>query len=152
MLGGRRKAREILFRALYEVEAGGEDLREALEYSLGRYHLREDARDHVVDLASFLAQHQAEIDVRLKKQLAHWELARVSLVVRSIMRLAMAELMVSKEVPVEVVLDEAIRLAQRYGEAGAAGFVNGVLDPIASEVRPEEVRRSRESRAEESGS
>lgn len=145
MQGGRRKAREILFRALYESEVGGEDLREALEYSVGRYHLREDARDHVVDLARFLAQHRAEIDLRLQRQLAHWALDRVSLVVRSILRLASAELMNSKEVPVEVILDQAIRLAQRYGEEGAASFVNGVLDPIAAEFRPEEERPARKS-------
>lgn len=143
MQGGRRKAREILFRALYESEVGGEDLREALEYSLGRYHLREDARDHVVDLAAFLAQHRAEIDRRLQKQLAHWALDRVSLVVRSILQLASAELMSSPEIPVEVILDQAIRLAQRYGEEGAASFVNGVLDPIAAELRPEKERPAR---------
>jgi N utilization substance protein B len=150
MQGGRRKAREILFRALYESEVGGEDLREALEYSLGRYHLREDARDHVVDLAAFLAQHRAEIDRRLQKQLAHWALDRVSLVVRSILRLASAELMISREIPVEVILDQAIRLAHRYGEEGAASFVNGVLDPIAAELRPEEERPARKSSNAES--
>lgn len=149
MQGGRRKAREILFRALYESEVGGEDLREALEYSLGRYHLREDARDHVVDLAAFLAQHRAEIDRRLQKQLAHWALDRVSLVVRSILQLASAELMSSPEIPVEVILDQAIRLAQRYGEEGAASFVNGVLDPIAAELRPEEERPARKGTAAE---
>ena len=150
MQGGRRKAREVLFRTLYESQVGGEDLRETLEYSLGRYHLREDARDHVADLARFLTQHRAEIDLRLQKQLMHWTLERVSLVVRSILRLASAELMISKEIPVEVVLDEAIRLAQRYGEEGAAPFVNGVLDPIAAELRPEEKRAMKESGKRES--
>jgi N utilization substance protein B len=142
--GGRRKAREILFRSLYEVELSGDPLREALEFSLGRFHLSEDARDHAVDLAGFLEEHRDGIDERLRRQLAHWDLARVSGVVRSILRLASAELMISSDVPVEVVLDEAVRLAQRYGEEGAGGFVNGVLDPVAAELRPGEAGARRD--------
>ncbi|MCA9727598.1 MAG: transcription antitermination factor NusB [Candidatus Eisenbacteria bacterium] len=146
--GGRRKAREILFRVLYEVEVSGDDLRDALDFALGRYHLTEDARDHAVDLAAYLEQHQAEIDRGLGPRLAHWELGRLSMIVRAILRLAWAELAATPEVPVEVILDEAIRLAQRYAEPGAPGFVNGVLDPIAAELRPGEGRARRDGREE----
>lgn len=135
MQGGRPKAREVLFRVLYEVEISGDDVIESLEYSLGRYHLSEDARDHVMEMARAFHRHQAEIDGRISDSLLDWSFSRLSVVVRSVLRLAVTELIHAGEIPVEVILDQAIRLAQRYGEDGSDAFVNGVLDRIAGEVR-----------------
>jgi N utilization substance protein B len=138
MQGGRPKAREVLFRVLYEVEISEEDVVESLEYSLGRYHLSEDARDHVMEMARAYDGHRDEIDDRISGALVDWSFSRLSVVVRSVLRLAVTELVHAVEIPVEVVLDQAIRLAQRYGESGSDAFVNGVLDRIAGEVRPAE--------------
>jgi N utilization substance protein B len=138
MQGGRPKAREVLFRVLYEVEISEEDVVESLEYSLGRYHLSEDARDHVMEMARAYDGPRDEIDDRISGALVDWSFSRLSVVVRSVLRLAVTELVHAVEIPVEVVLDQAIRLAQRYGESGSDAFVNGVLDRIAGEVRPAE--------------
>lgn len=138
MQGGRPKAREVLFRVLYEVEISGEDVIESLEYSLGRYHLSEDARDHVMEMARAFHDHKDGIDERISASLVDWSFSRLSVVVRSVLRLAVTELTYAPEIPLEVLLDQAIRLAQRYGEAGSDAFVNGVLDRIAGEVRPGE--------------
>ncbi len=142
--GGRRKSREILFRVLFEADVGGEDPRELLDYALGRYHLTEDGRDYAVRVLGRQAAEREEIDERIRSRLAHWEMHRLSAVVRTILRLAVAELREPSEVPARVVLDQAIELAKRYGEDGSDGFVNGVLDPIAQALRPAELgpRRS----------
>ncbi|MEZ4651453.1 MAG: transcription antitermination factor NusB [Candidatus Eisenbacteria bacterium] len=135
MQGGRPKAREVLFRVLFEVEVSRDDVVESLEYSLGRYHLSEDARDHVIDLARAFARSQEDIDARISATLHGWSFSRLSVVVRAVLRVAVTELLFAPDIPVEIVLDQAIRLAQRYGEDGSDAFVNGVLDRIASEAR-----------------
>ena len=77
MQGGRPKAREVLFRVLFEVEVSGDDAVESLEYSLARYHLSEDARDHVVDMARAFARSQAEIDAYVGATARHDDLTAV---------------------------------------------------------------------------
>jgi transcription antitermination protein NusB len=137
--GGRRKSREILFRVMFEAEIGGEEPRELLDYALGRYHLTEDGRDYAVRVLQRQNAEGAQIDERIRARLANWEMHRLSAVVRTVLRLAVAELREPSEVPARVVLDQAIELAKRYGEEGSDAFVNGVLDPIAVELRPEEL-------------
>jgi N utilization substance protein B len=141
LLGGRRKAREIVFRVLYETEVTGEDTLEALEFALGRYHLTEDGREHAVRTVRFLMDHREELDARLRPRLSNWDLGRLSTVVRSILRLALAELLGTPDVPARVILDEAVELAKKYGEETADAFVNGVLDPLAQAARPGELDR-----------
>lgn len=138
--GGRRKSREILFRVLFEAEVSAEDPLELLEYTLGRYRLTADGRDYVIGIMQIWAARREEIDARLRARLTNWDLRRLSITVRSVLRLAVAELSDPSGVPARVVLDEAVELARKYGEEGAGAFVNGVLDPIASELRPGELR------------
>lgn len=137
--GGRRKSREILFRVLFEAAVSGEDPLELLEYTLGRYRLTSDGRDYVVSVVQRWSAQQAEIDERIRARLTHWDPKRLSVTVRTLLRLAVTELADPAGVPARVVLDQAVELARKYGEEGADGFVNGVLDPIARELRPAEL-------------
>lgn len=142
MPGGRRKAREILFRVLFETAASGEDPLEALEYAFGRYRLTEDGREHAVHLLKVCQSERERIDLLLTERLANWEMSRLSGVVRALLRLATAELLGAQEVPARVILDQAVELAKKYGEEGSDGFVNGVLDPVAVSLRPKELNRN----------
>lgn len=68
----------------------------------------------------------------------NWRLDRMSRVDRNILRLATHELRASMEVPVKVVINEAVELAKKFGAAESPAFVNGVLDRIAQRCRPGE--------------
>jgi len=144
--GGRRKAREILFRVLFETESSGEEPLEALEFAFSRYRLTEDGRDHAVRLLRLWRERKDQIDTLVQERLSNWELSRLSGVVRAILRLGTAELMGAADVPARVVLDQAVEMAKKYGEEGADGFVNGVLDPIAASLRPVEIRKKGSAR------
>lgn len=134
--GGRTRAREVVFRALFEAEASGDDPFEVLELSLGRFRFTADGHSFARRLAAALGGHAAEVDRLLRELLERWSLDRVSTVARSILRLAVTELLAVPESPVRVILNEAVRLADRYGEEDAAAFVNGVLDAAARRIRP----------------
>lgn len=71
-----------------------------------------------------------ELDKDLEAVTAHWRLERLGAIERSVLRLGAAEL-IRAETPPRVVLQECIRLAERFGGVPSAKFVNGVLDALA---------------------
>jgi N utilization substance protein B len=71
-----------------------------------------------------------ELDAELAEVTTNWRLERLGAIERSVLRLAAAEL-ARGETPPRVVIKEAVRLAERYGSAQSAKFVNGVLDALA---------------------
>lgn len=85
------------------------------------------------------------IDADLVEVTTNWRLERLGVVERSVLRLAAAELM-GGETPPRVVIQEAVRLAERYGSAQSARFVNGVLDALARRMGKLEARGTRGTR------
>lgn len=79
---------------------------------------------------------RARIDDLLSSAAVGWEIGRMPVVDRTILRLATWELLARPDVPVAVVLDEAVELAKQYSTEQSGGFVNGVLSTIAAHVRP----------------
>ena len=81
-------------------------------------------------LVRVLVREGADIDAELTDVTTNWRLERIGVIERCVLRLAAAELR-QGETPPRVVLQEAVRLAERYGTARSARFVNGVLDALA---------------------
>jgi N utilization substance protein B len=75
----------------------------------------------------------AVIDAALREVTTNWRLERLGVIERSVLRLAAAELR-RGETPPRVVIQEAVRLAERYGSGQSARFVNGVIDALAREM------------------
>lgn len=134
--GGRTRAREVVFRALFEADISGDDPVEVLELSMGRFRFTPDGRAFALRLAEGLVEHLETIDRELGEILERWSLARVSAVTRAILRCALAEMLCAPDSPVRVILSEALRLSDRYGEEDSGGFINGVLDAAARRLRP----------------
>jgi N utilization substance protein B len=126
----------VVFRALFEADLSGDDPREVLELSMGRFRFTTDGRAFANLLVTSIAERAEQVDHLLDELLARWSLERLSTVVRAILRLAVTELMVIDESPPRVILNEAVRLANRYGEEDAGSFVNGVLDAATRRLRP----------------
>ena len=76
----------------------------------------------------------AELDELIAAASKNWRIDRMSRVDRNILRLGACELVAFPDVPVKVVINEAVELAKRFGTAESPAFVNGVLDRIASGV------------------
>jgi len=77
-----------------------------------------------------VADHLESIDAALHKALVNWSFERLAKVDRCILRIGVAELLFDPNVPGKVSIQEAVRLAERYGGAQSPGFVNGVLDAV----------------------
>jgi N utilization substance protein B len=70
---------------------------------------------------------------------SHWSLARIGVVERNLLRLAIFELLFQPDIPPNVTINEAVEMAKRYGAEEAWVFVNGVLDRVKHEMLPEQV-------------
>ena len=77
-----------------------------------------------------------ESDGILKRHARHWELDRLALVDRNILRLAVFE-MLSKRAPPKVIIAESLRLAEEFSTAESPRFVNGILDAVYKELYPD---------------
>jgi len=80
-------------------------------------------------------EHRDEAAEAIQKHAKNWELHRIAAVDRNILRLGVYELLCEPATPAAVILDEAVEMAKRFGEADSPAFVNGVLDAIRRRVR-----------------
>lgn len=83
-------------------------------------------------LVAAATERSTEIDELITTASKNWRIDRMSRVDRNILRLGACELLAFHDVPVKVVINEAVELAKRFGTAESSAFVNGVLDRIAS--------------------
>ena len=81
-------------------------------------------------LVRTVAAHGKELDTELAEVTTNWRLERLGVVERSVLRMGAAELL-GGQTPPRVVIQEAVKLAERYGSVQSAKFVNGVLDALA---------------------
>jgi N utilization substance protein B len=75
------------------------------------------------------------LDDAITKASTNWRFERIAAVDRNILRIGAYELMKEPETPASVIIDEAVEMAKRFGEADSPSFVNGVLDAIRGAVR-----------------
>jgi N utilization substance protein B len=136
-MGKRTKARECALQILYQWDI----TRAPMDRGVGRFWQVRSGTEEMKAMAERLARGaQGEVerlDAAIAKASSHWRLDRIAPIDRDILRLGAYELMQEPDTPASVIIDEAVELAKRFSEADAPAFVNGVLDAIMREVRPE---------------
>jgi N utilization substance protein B len=86
--------------------------------------------EYACQLAAGAWADRERYDAMIAEVSEHWEVSRMAVVDRNILRLALYELLARPDVPVRVVMDEAIEMGREFGEAETPQFINGVLDAI----------------------
>jgi transcription antitermination protein NusB len=136
-MGRRTKARECAFQLLYQWEITGDPMDE-VRAAFWRIRSGTDPMRAMAErLATGAQARAAELDAAIAEAATHWRLDRIATVDRTILRLGAFELLADAGTPSAVVIDEAVELAKRFGEADSPAFVNGVLDAIRRRVRGE---------------
>jgi len=131
----RRLAREVAFRALFQVDVGSALPRSALNYAAEGYNLNPEQTSFIEDLVQGVFSRQQKIDEIIVKYLVNWELKRISAVDRNLLRLALYEILFRPDIPEAVSINEALELAKKYGSSGeSVAFINGLLDRVVGEA------------------
>jgi N utilization substance protein B len=149
MQGIRRQARGYALQLLYQVDLTREHGPEVL----GRFWLAVDAsqkpREFAMILVNAALENEAKIDKILTANLEKWKLSRLSVVVRNILRLAVAEMLILRLNPVAVVINEAVELTRAFMDEESVAFVNSVLEKCRL---ADEAQGGKEHKKQEQGS
>ena len=136
-MGRRTKARECAFQMLYQWDMTHEAMDRVIE-SYWKVRSTTDRTRSLADRLARGAQAQVErIDQEITQVSKNWRFDRIAAVDRNIIRIGVFELVNDGETPSAVIIDEAVEMARRFGEADSTAFVNGVLDAIMRRVRGE---------------
>ncbi len=87
-------------------------------------------RDFALDLVEGVLRHRDETDERIGRYAENYELHRLAVVDRNILRLAIYEMLHRNDIPPVVSINEAIEIAKRFGTEESSRFVNGILDRV----------------------
>lgn len=126
----RSDARERALLLLYESASKGVSPLETIDAQVQRPDLM--TRELVIGVA----EHQERLDAEIAAHAKGWTLTRMPLIDLTVMHIAGFELLGRPEVPVAVVLDEAVELAKRFSTDDSGRFVNGVLSALVPVLRP----------------
>lgn len=126
-MGKRSTARRLAMQAIFQSELSKTDVADALENLFADEDVTEDGRKFASHLASAVIKNKEKIDEKIIELSRNWSLDRIAALDKSILRLAIYELIFEKDTPKAVVINEAIELAKRYGDENSAKFVNGIL-------------------------
>jgi N utilization substance protein B len=145
---GRTTSRLAAVQALYQVEFAAEDPHQVVE-QFRRFRLKpgfggpdwpEAEPTFFADLVEGAWSRKPEIDALIEPALARgWTLQRIDPVIRAILRAGAYELLVRGDVPARATISAYVDVSLAFDAAQEAGFVNGVLDRIAKDRRPQEM-------------
>ena len=125
------RARARALQALYAWDMrGGTELERVATQVWDDLAISPEERRVAGPIVRYVAHRQRELDAELAEVTTNWRLERIGAVERCVLRMAAAELSIG-ETPPRVVIQEAVTLAERFGSAQSARFVNGVLDALA---------------------
>jgi transcription antitermination protein NusB len=128
----RSDARERALYLLYEAETKGISPVDALELQIV------EPDEMTTTLIKGVAAHRDRLDAAIAARATGWPLTRMPVLDLSVLRIGAFELAERSDVPVAVVIDEAVELAKRFSTDASGRFVNGVLSALAHDLRPTE--------------
>ncbi|MGC9056626.1 MAG: transcription antitermination factor NusB [Candidatus Saccharicenans sp.] len=144
MTGKRRKARECALQILFQLEFGDESIEEVFRDFWKHQRVSPEVKEYCEILVRGISQNKLEIDNLIQQASRNWRLDRMAVVDRNVLRIAVYELKSEKNLPVPVIIDEAIEIAKKFSGQEAAIFINGLLDAISHSLRPETAAREKE--------
>lgn len=122
--------RILAVQALYQHDLRGQAFADELQTFLKTSSETPEVALLAEDLFYGFLDHRDEVDAAIAQAAEHWKLERMATVDRAILRLGAYELMFREDVPPKVAINEAIRLAKKFGAAESGAFVNGILDRV----------------------
>ena len=138
---GRRLSRVLALEALYRFDLLDEPLEQAISDIYDREAPPPEVKEFTNRIIESVKANLDEIDRLIDETTLNWPLERITTIDRSILRMAVAEMIGLDEVPFKVSISEAIEIAKLFSTEESGRFVNGVLDNIAIKLGFKEGKR-----------
>jgi transcription antitermination factor NusB len=123
-------------QGLYQLDVQGSDVLPFLSDSYAETHADENIVKQAMEWTRGTWDNLARCDELIIACTIKWQFARLSPVDKSILRLAVYQLLCCVDIPPKVVINEAIELAKKFSTEKSPGFVNGVLDAVLQKIPP----------------
>jgi len=132
----RRIVREKVLQILYAFELNDESL-QPLSLEILRDVTDEADKSFAKELTSKVLSNVEELDKRIIQRVTNWEMNRIALIDKILLRIGICELLHFPDIPPKVSINESIEIAKDYSTAGSAKFINGILDAVLAEEKKE---------------
>ena len=129
----RRQSRECTLHMLYAFDNCSMDEKAVFECFDPLLPVEIPYREFAVTIFRGVCENQKEIDSLIEKYADNWEISRMTVIDRNIIRLAAYEILYMPKTPISVIIDEAVEISKAYSNKDSSKFVNGILDKLKNE-------------------
>jgi len=130
----RRIVREKVLQILYAYEMNRESL-DSLTGGVLQDIPEKTDRDFAHDLVNRVIIYRNELDKEIKERVDNWEINRIAMIDKILLRMGLCELYYFPDIPPKVSINESIEIAKIYSTAGSGKFINGILDAVLSDLK-----------------
>ena len=130
----RRRAREFVVQVSYAHEIQNDNLDQTFDLLAVNSDLNEELLAFARKLMFEIVKHRQEFDSLISSKSRNWDLTRIALIDRLILRMALTEFFYFKDIPPKVSISEAIEIAKVFSTEESSSFVNGILDAILNDA------------------
>jgi len=142
LMRSRREAREVVLKTLYRVEATGNTAEEAYNDVCMNWSRSPFDEVYAQRLLKGITTNVEGIDAILKDIVKNWDIERIAIIDRNILRIAICEVVYFDDIPPKVSMDEAIEIAKIYSTSDSGKFVNGILDKVVKREKQRKQERT----------
>jgi N utilization substance protein B len=152
MASNRHLGRIVSLQTLYEYDFRSEDgvtTAEILNRNLQEFQDTIEDKTFVHDVVDGVVKHCAEIDGLIGPAAPEWPVDQIARIDKIVLRIGVYELMIKRDVPPKVAINEAVELAKAFGGENSSKFINGVLGTIyrSSDLYEQEVENQKDEEA-----
>lgn len=132
----RRKVRESVLKALYAHHLGKDTTQHVMDTTIKKEDFSGDKelRRFAEKLFFRTIENEEELDEITAKHIKNWDINRLALIDRIVLKMSLCELLYFEEIPTKVSINEAIELVKRYSTAKSGRFINGILDAALTDL------------------
>jgi len=136
----RTQSRECALKILYQAELTRREIHVAADHFWSEFEVIDELIQGFSNrLTKGIEEHLQEIDDKISEHATNWQLKRMAVIDRNVLRIGVFELLYMTDIPPKVTINEAVELAKKYGDLESSKFVNGILDKIHKiDVAPQE--------------
>jgi N utilization substance protein B len=130
----RRLLREKTLQVLYAYELNGEALTFLTDGILSGTFSPDDIK-FAKDLINKVVANSELLDAKIQEKVANWEMDRIALIDRILLRIGISELLFFPDIPPKVTINDVIEISKEYSTSNSNKFINGILDAILSDLK-----------------
>ncbi|MDP4118995.1 MAG: transcription antitermination factor NusB [Bacillota bacterium] len=126
---GRRLARDVAFKYIFEWQYGKEEEFEQIE-TLEGMSFKDNDKEYIQNAFEGVRQHLDELDEIIESNIKGWKKERLSKVCLAALRLGLYEMLYMEDIPISVTINEVVEIVKKYDSPEAGGYANGILGGV----------------------